>query len=621
MCGFFGEFVQANNKIISKEEFLEINKFSFKRGPDDIGYFSVDDRIQLGFNRLSIRDLSVCGNQPMTSASGRYAVVFNGEIYNASELKSQLKTKGYLFKGHSDTEVLVAGMDIWGFESLISKLNGMFAIAVADFEDYNLFLTRDSAGIKPLFYGLFDGRIIFASQFDQVYKHPRYKNKKKIKPEAFKNYLGFGYMHAPETVYEGIYQLKPGECIRVNGDLQLKYWNLNKKDLSQKGIIRETSGEALQDFDKIFDHVIKDQLISDAPLATFLSGGIDSPLVTAYAAKHNPDITAYTISVNDPKLNEAEYASLYAKKIGIKHKVITFNEAELISSINDHFDALHEPFGDYSSLPTYFISKIAAKENKVMLSGDGGDELFWGYPRFMRTVDHFNWFNFPKVLQRLGAGLKRKIGDNVSHSIGLFDTIGEWVLEKQLTNNSEKLQKWFNNSNEFNDDVKNVYQANLKFKSKEEVLYYLRWNEFYGHLQRVLIKVDRSSMGNSLEVRVPLLDKRVIDFAWLLKPELGINHRQPKYLLKRALSNVVGPELVNLKKQGFGVPIRKWLRSDLKEEVMDLTQCSQIYGGEHLNVGLLRKYVEQFMKEDKGNEWGVWVIFSWQKWAQRNVLL
>ncbi len=611
MCGFYGYTLDGQFENASA-----LISLSCHRGPDDqhaIAYAGTT----LAFNRLAILDLSPAGRQPMQSPDGRWTLVFNGEVYNHQELRSGLD---YHFKGHSDSESILASLTVRGFEDTVQRLNGMFAIAAWDEKTQTLWLARDFAGIKPLFYGVRDGAVVFASQFNQVFLHPLFRQDLELIPEELKSYFALGYMQAPGTVFRDIYQVEPGEIVRFS----LEDKRLVKKrflcfPVAGRPELDEWEDEAVHLFNRTFSEVVRDQLVADVPVAVFLSGGIDSPLVAAHARATRADVVAYTIGVDDPEMDETEAARRYAGALGLRHEVRTFTQNDLLEVIDDHFEKMGEPFGDYSSLPTYLISRIAAREHKVMLSGDGGDELFWGYPRFLKTVQHRHWYRMPQGVRRLAAAGVRRMGLPVSYGVSAFEEPDAWILRQHIHQPGDLLDRAFDGT-PFPQHVHALYHPPRPLRTHFDTLQFLRWNEFYAHLQRVLTKVDRASMANSLEVRVPFLDRRIIEFAWRLRPGLGKHHREPKLLLKKALAQKVGVHNVTRRKKGFGVPIRAWLRHELREEVADLLLASDWYGSQCFDVRPLKQAVADFLDHDRGNEWGIWILYAWQKWARQNGL-
>lgn len=607
MCGFLAEFSFEGQSPVPSEVFKHILALSKHRGPDNTS-IQTHYYFQLGFNRLAILDTSEKGNQPKVSPSGRYHIVFNGEIYNFEGLAQAYQLDN--LNSTSDTEVVIHLLDKLGVQKTVSLLNGMFAITIMDTQNHTCFLTRDFAGIKPLFYGINSNGVVSASQFNQVYKHPWFKEKLKLRADIVKEYFGFGYMQAPNTIYETIHQVCPGELIQIDRQGILTKTSLlafNKTN-SEEHI---NSKVGLED---VLKDTIKRQLVSDVSVATFLSGGIDSPLISAYAKQAKPDIEAFTIEVNDPKLNESEIAKAYAEVLQLKQLVVSLEDSDILRSIEDHFHAYTEPFGDYSSIPTFVISGEAKKRHTVMLSGDGGDELFYGYPRMRDVLNKRFWFKLPFPFRKFLAKITNTLGITNTWA-PYFRTFNDFVINKHLHISQANLDRAFPEVS-FSQEMRQLYQ--FKNTSREQVLQQLRWNEFYAHLQRVLVKVDRASMQHSLEVRVPFLDKESIEKAWELTSDL--RHKSDlKRPLKDLLSKEIPESLMNTKKMGFAVPLYDWLHSTLKADVELHVFNKPFYGETIMDVTVLQQYVTDFFDKKHHNAWGVWHIYTWQKWATLHV--
>ena len=612
MCGFLTEFSYHHHIISDKEYFKSILELSKHRGPDDSSIISTDF-FQLGFNRLAILDLSENGRQPMYSPSKRYSVVFNGEIYNYKLLAESYNLEN--LESTSDTEIIVRLCDKLGVEETIKNLNGMFALTIVDLQLQQLFISRDFAGIKPLFYGVSTNGIVTASQFNQIFKHSWFKDGLQLQKEVVKDYFGFGYMQAPNTIFKNIYQVKPGELISID-----RLGNINIKTLISFDEIDLKShfSENKEDIERLSDSIsqsVNRQLVSDVPIACFLSGGIDSPIITAFAKKSKPNIEAFTLQVNDPKLNESEIASAYAKHLNIAQKIISVNDIDLLQSVDAHFEAFSEPFGDYSSIPTFVITREAKKNYTVMLSGDGGDELFYGYPRMLDVLNKRLWFKLPYYLRKPLAKLTNTL--NITNSWAPYlKNMDAFVMNKHLHLPKALLNKAFPNQS-FTKEIISLYH--FKNSSRTALLQQLRWNEFYAHMQRILIKVDRASMKNSLEVRVPFLDKEVIEVAQRITPVLETKEdlkRQLKIILKAQMPD----ELINKKKMGFSVPLQSWLHGTLRKDVEEFVFNKPIYGHEEMNEVVLQQYVRDFFNQIHSNAWGVWHIYAWQKWAYTHLL-
>lgn len=608
MCGFLAEYNYNIETLSGKASFAMLLELSKHRGPDSTEIVR-DTNYQLGFNRLAILDVSEQGNQPKQSPSGRYQIVFNGEIYNFKELIKIHQLDN--LKSSSDTEVLVHLCDKIGVVKTMECLNGMFAIAIIDVKTNDFYLSRDFAGIKPLFYGIHNKGVVAASQFDQIFKHPWFLSKLKLRPELVKEYFAFGYMQSPNTVYKDVFQVNPGELLHIN-----------KKGKFTKIVIRSFGKKRTKNSQKKEDtlaQVLKDavqrQLVSDVSVATFLSGGIDSPLISAYAKKHKNSIEGFTLKVNNEKLNESEIAKAYAEHLHLKQQIVSVENDDMLKSIDVHFKAYNEPFGDYSSIPTYIITREAKKRHTVMLSGDGGDELFFGYPRMLDVLNKRLWFKLPLVIRKPLAKITNTL--KITNSYAPFlKSINDFILTKHTKLPTNVLDKAFPKTS-ISKSMKDLYT--FSNESRLDLLHQLRWNEFYAHLQRVLIKVDRASMANSLEVRVPFLDEECINNSWKSTSKLE-SKKDLKKVLKTLLAMEVSSSIINKKKMGFTVPLSDWLRGDLKDDLLKHVFETPFYGDSIMNTNALRQFVRDFLNKEHNNSWGVWHIYAWQKWATTHVL-
>ncbi|MBT8394118.1 MAG: asparagine synthase (glutamine-hydrolyzing), partial [Bacteroidia bacterium] len=468
MCGFLGEFSFDSSKLTNRISFDCLLELSKNRGPDNTSVIQ-DNNYQLGFNRLAILDVSDSGNQPKLSPSKRYAVVFNGEIYNFKQLQKEYQLQN--LQSSADTEVLIHLLDKLGIEKTIHLLNGMYAIAIVDRHDKTVTLVRDFAGIKPLYYGISDEGIVFASQFDQIFKHPWHDRTLELRPEIMKEYFGFGFMQAPNTVYSDIFQVCPGELIQFSEE-----GNLIKKVLIKFScqVPKNINNKSDKNYNDVLKEIISDQLISDVSLASFLSGGIDSPLITAVAKQVKEDIEAFTFGIDNSKYDESLNAIEYAQHLKIKHSLEKVNENEILSNVEEHFSFLSEPFGDYSSVPTYLITKKAKKYHTVMLSGDGGDELFFGYPRMLDVLNKRHWFLIPFIIRKPLIKFLNKLSITKTWAPYLYKSLEEWIQAKQLHISPKDLDTFFANTS-FSDEIAILFQL-PKDMSKRELLFWLRWN-------------------------------------------------------------------------------------------------------------------------------------------------
>jgi asparagine synthase (glutamine-hydrolysing) len=598
MCRFLGS---VGNTVISQELFSTITAMSSKGGPNATCFFSSDNE-QFGFNRLAILDTSEQGNQPFVSDSGRWILMLNGEIYNYRDLTSQFQIQG--LKSGSDAEVVLKLIEKIGFEKTVKELNGMFAIACWDNVEQQIFLARDFAGIKPLFYCNSSNGLVFGSQFNQLLKHPWIPNWS-WSTVGLTEYLQFGYMLAPNTIASEVFQLGVGQYLKYTLKTKSLIIENYQQFFSSSGKDSELDEKANGTIGKVITTAVKDQLVSDVPLGVFLSGGVDSTLVAAKARELNPDITAVTIGFEDAKYDESEKAKAYAKHLNIKnHHIEKFSGKGMLDIIDDHFSDMPEPIADYSSLPTYLVSKIASKANKVMLSGDGGDELFWGYPRFLTFANSAKYFNLPgSVNRKLVKKILKHGGWNITGFLG-EKNLGAANMAFQSYISPDRIAS-YTGSYQISEETKSGYAFSAT--DRRNSLDYLRKNEFYFHLQKILVKVDRMSMANSLEVRVPLLDKSVIQASENFYSELGKGHRDLKHLLKQELYKYVPKSLVEQQKKGFTPPLINWVENELRNEIeTELKNC------DFLKHDLISDYYKS-KTISLEHLWTVYVLAVWLK--------
>ena len=554
------------------------------------GYFS-NGEVQFGFNRLSILDITKSGNQPIISPSGRYVVMCNGEIINYKKLADKIGIKQRQLRSGSDIEVLCHTLDRWGIDKTLEWLRGMYALAIYDKKCKKLKLIRDPAGIKPLYSGRTKQGWVFASQYDQIFKHPWFKKEKHINPEGLAEYLQLGYIPSPNALFLNSWLIEPGHIYTI--DIFLDHSIKVYYSIEDEEKITETSSKTLNKLNDKLLSVISDYTISDVPLGSFLSGGIDSPLITSIASKFSPEIDAFTVSSNHSGIDESIQARKIAKYLNINQHIEPFDSKKVSDWVIEHFKAYSEPFSDYSSLPTYAICRLSSKYCKVMLAGDGGDELFWGYPRFLTTMDYKNWFLYPKLFRKLYAAfLRRSFGKRISSGID-NKTIGDWIFQRQGPHYSHIVKEIMPEAN-FSVTTKTLYTSPNPNSSPITLLKWLRRNEFYGHMQRRLLKVDRASMANSLEVRLPLLDRKLIDFTNIIKPELSITHRIPKYLLKESLKNYIPQSLPLKQKQAFTFNLDTLLRKEIKQDMEESILSGDSFFGNYLDNKIIRKRVSEF---------------------------
>ncbi|MFN0247168.1 MAG: asparagine synthase (glutamine-hydrolyzing) [Kofleriaceae bacterium] len=582
-----------------------------RRGPDDEGIWSDGTRCTLGFRRLSILDLSPSGHQPMTTREGRHVLVFNGEIYNFRELRRELAGYGDQPRSSGDAEVLLLALRRWGSGAL-AKLDGMFALAFYDIDAKELLLARDHAGIKPLYVGTDKRGVVFGSRYDQVLRHPWLRAT--TPDEAMvASYLRLGFLAGNRGLHRGIGQLSAGEWRRYDQDgfeTSGRFFEVSRyREPTLRG------AEAIEALDAAISLSVERHLISDVPVGVLLSGGVDSPLVAAEAMrKANGTLKAFTIAVDDPEMDESDDARRFAEEIGVEHIVERIAANEAVALVDDVVSACSEPTADYSVFPTLLVSRLARRHVKVVLSGDGGDELYWGYPsRFASAIEQARYFAWPRVARWAAIGVRKVSKANgPTRDVLDYSTIGRLYQRKHTLLAEDDLRALFPTlPDETLDEF--VFAGT----DRDTVAQWVRWNELTIHLDRVLAKVDRASMFHSLEVRVPLLAKNVIETAlrtdW--RTCLDVRTRVGKLPLRQVLSRRLRHQRRD--KKGFTIPISTWLAGPLRDLVHDSLEGRKEMLGVPLDRGALTRLLRQSDEGDRTKAWGVWLLLSLSLWDQR----
>ena len=613
MCGFLGEFLWDGNSLIDRESFKSILSLSKSRGPDNTAIWETE-KVRLGFNRLAIQDLSEFGNQPMTDLTSSCGMVFNGEIYNHLEIRKKLEATGQNFRGHSDTETLFNAIMRWGFEETIVQLDGMFSVAFYDGTSHTLKLARDFAGIKPLFAGLFTNGIVFASQYDQVCKHPKIHSNS-IDPEVLRLYLEQHFMPAPFGLLKNTFQLEPGEIVTIssNGHKEHhRYWTFPSS--YNESIFNKD--EALDIIDHQLSEAVHAEMISDVPLGTFLSGGIDSPLITSMAKEFKPGLQTFSIGSDSTKHDESEDARGYAKQIGVENFCYMMDGESAVGWWEKAMQSIHEPIADYSILPTFVVSSFARSKVTVALSGDGGDELFYGYERFSSVAKNLRFQRFP-YLMRAGIYLTDKHIFNKRHfNSGLLGS-GQAAGHRNLHSRTDRefLRKLENQLPGFRTPDKYRTYDYPNTSNEKELLQNMRKGEFYGMMQKTLRKVDLASMENSLEVRVPFLKKSFIESSFAIDYHLSYNRQGgSKQILKDLLNKRLPEGIVDGQKRGFTIPLTGWSKGPLKESFGDMLTSSVIC--DLLGKDNISALWDTHLKNEKNNTWSLFTIYSLSKWLE-----
>ena len=602
MCGIAGELRCQSGP--SGADWAEISNLMRRRGPDDHGRWDDDGHGTLVFRRLAILDLSARGHQPMIDPSGRYVLVFNGEIYNFRELRSDLESRGETFTSSGDTEVLLRALICWDVAAL-ERLNGIFALAFYDTVDKTLLLARDHAGIKPLYFMQDQRGVVFASQYNQILRHP-WSAEKDVDDSALRLYLRHGYIPAPFAMLSQTSMLDQGCWIRFAADGKTQngsYWSFPyplEPTLS--------GNEAMEAVDAAIRDAVRRQMVSDVPVGAFLSGGIDSPLIVAEILETgHSNIRTYTIATGDPESDESDDARQYAAELGVDHVVETITPNQALSLLPDVIESQSEPFGDYSIFPTMLVSKFSSQEFKVMLSGDGGDELFWGYPDRSADLIHFAPdFRTPHKIRRLRSRIREVLGRGRAASL-TQKSIGDWYRIRHTRLKHGGLQNIFPEINNYDEDFAGYDYAGF---DQDEAAQWLRLNEYRYHLTMVLLKVDRASMHFSQEVRVPLLDKEVVQTAaqvdW--KSCLSLDKRLGKQPLRDALARHVSHQ--TKAKRGFEAPMSNWLRGPLREQFEDLVIKRDEFFGQRVDQQALRSLYDRHLSGYEDHAAGLWPLLS-----------
>ncbi len=583
-----------------------------RRGPDDEGEWTDHRRCALGFRRLSILDLSPSGHQPMTTPDGRYVLVFNGEIYNFRELRGELEARGRVIRSTGDAETLLWALVEWGAAAL-QRLNGMFALALYDSVEQRLLLARDHAGIKPLHYALTAQGIVFGSQYDQVIAHPWIDTSMPDRG-GLGLYLRFGFVPAPYGLHTNTHQVEAGTWLELDPRGAIKQGRFFELPRWQAPTLE--GDEAVDAFDDAFARAVRRHLTSDVPVGVLLSGGIDSPLVAAEARRQHPGrLQAFTIEVDDPEHDEAADARLYARELELDQVVERVTEADALALVEDVTIACTEPMADHSVFPTLMVSRLARRHVKVVLSGDGGDELFWGYPsRFGSSIAQARYFGWPRAA-RLAAIFARRTMRRGAATRDVLDypTLGRLYQRKHTLFKERDLENVFPQLPALPPDF---HAFQYEGTAEDDTAQWVRWNEFHIHLARVLAKVDRASMHHSLEVRVPLLDREVIEVAWRTnwRSCLDLETRAGKRVLRQALARRVRHQTTG--KRGFSIPMHAWLLGPLRPLLRELVLQRDEFLGLPVDRAALGALESRLRAGDRNTAWGLWSLLSLALWCR-----
>jgi asparagine synthase (glutamine-hydrolysing) len=663
MCGFVG-FLDRS-ETTSAETLAEVvgrmNDTLYHRGPDDGGIWT-DPRscVALGHRRLSILDLSAAGHQPMMSRSGRYVVAFNGEIYNHLDIRRELDSgaeaadhplfdrphagqegAGTGWRGHSDTETLLAAVEAFGVGEALKKFVGMYAFALWDRHDKVLYLARDRMGEKPLYYGWQGDVLLFGSELKAFKRHPAFRAE--IDRDALSSYLRYCYIPGPRTIYQGIRKLPAGTYLALGlhryDNHPVSYWDV--RDAALRGQMQPFTGsdaEAVEAMDKLLREAVAGQMVADVPLGAFLSGGFDSTTVVALMqAQSSRPVKTFTIGFNEQEFNEAEHAKAVARHLGTEHTELYVTPEQAMAVIPKLPALYDEPFADSSQIPTFLVSQLARQHVTVSLSGDGGDELLGGYNRYFWAIKLWNKMRYlPHNVRNAIAGMLTVIpphhwntlfrglgfmmpaalryscpGDKVhklAHFLGaktpediFFDLVSHWKEPDRVVRGAAEPRTVLNDRAQW-----------PELRDFEHRMMYLDAATYLP--DDILVKVDRAAMGVSLETRVPILDHRVVEFCWRLPLNMKLRDGKGKWVLREVLYRYVPKEIMDRPKMGFGVPIDVWLRGPLKDWAESLIDRKRLKEEGYFNPALVREKWDQHQSGRRNWSYHLWDILMFQAW-------
>ncbi len=629
MCGITG--VYAFNLVgqVSMVNVANATMALERRGPDVQDIYH-DQTVALGHRRLSIIDTSAEGNQPMFDRSGRYCIIFNGEIYNYRSLRGELEAKGVSFHSKTDTEVLLNLYLLEGKECL-HKLNGFFAFAIYDRQEGSLFIARDRLGIKPLYYMWDEDRLLFASEMKSILQ---YGIEKTIDYSALYTYLQLSYIPAPATIFKKVKKLLPGHCIEIKqGQVRLeKYYKVPYDRNRSTTDSYETQQKRLEE---LLERSVQRRLVADVPLGSFLSGGIDSSVIATLAKRHKPDLHTFSIGYQDEKFfDETVYARKVAQKIGSEHTVFSLTNRDLYEKVNQVLDYIDEPFADSSAIAVYILSQQTRRHATVALSGDGADELFSGYNKhaaFLKIIQGGSAANAIKYLGPLWSVLPKSRNNALTNT---FRQLHRFSRGMQLSS-KERYWQWAGYATGKEVD-KLLSDQSLQMLDRQE--YETLKNEWLLHIPAqesindllytdvhlvltddMLTKVDRMSMANSLEVRVPFLDHELAEFAFQLPIDSKITPKIRKRILQDTFRNILPAELYNRPKKGFEVPLLKWFRREMHSLITDdLLADSFVEQQGVFNVQEIRRLKRQLFSRNPGDVHArIWMLIVFQWWWKK----
>jgi asparagine synthase (glutamine-hydrolysing) len=639
MCGIAGFLDRSGNHGPDRLRSLvtAMTDAIAHRGPDDSGFWAdAAAGIALGQRRLSIIDLSAEGHQPMASHGGDWIIVFNGEIYNFQELRKELEALGYRFRGHSDTEVMLAAFEQWGMDAAVRRFNGMFAFALWNRRQRKLYLCRDRLGKKPLYYGWPGGALLFGSELKALRAHPAFHAG--IDRDAVALYLRLGYIPAPYTVYQGIYKLPAATHLTIGPEdsgvrsAPVAYWSA--REAAERGVRNRIGSfdDAIGELDALLRSAVGLRMIADVPLGAFLSGGIDSSLVVSLMqALGSQPVKTFCIGFEEQTFNEAVYARAVAEHLGTDHTEMMLTPGQALDIVPRLPRMFDEPFGDSSQIPTFLVSEMARRYVTVSLSGDGGDELFAGYAAYTSSLGFFRKYgSLPGPVRSAAAWGMRSLPQSLWNRFlpgNGVSTAGARLYRLASTLRQSTEETIYRNLMSYWEDPESVVPGAVEpptaFTTTESaslrnMIEKMMLLDSLVYLpDDILAKVDRASMAVSLEARGPLLDYRLFEFAWRVPLEFKQRDGKGKWILRELLNRYVPRELVDRPKSGFAIPVAQWLRGPLREWAEDLLSESRLRQEGILDSAVVRGVWKEHLD---GYDWSqrMWAVLMLESWIEES---
>jgi asparagine synthase (glutamine-hydrolysing) len=638
MCGIAGFIGAAPGSDIGDIAEAMAKSIAY-RGPDDQGIWTDGEcETALVHRRLSIIDLSAAGHQPMLSADERYVISYNGEVYSFQPIAAELAARGHKFRGHSDTEVILESFAVNGIEATLKRMIGMFAIALWDRRDRTLTLMRDRLGIKPLYWAKFGNTFLFGSELKALRAHQGWTPR--IDQSAVAAFLRHNYIPAPRTIYEGVYKLEPGTVLTLpwRGEPKIsRFWDA--RSVARDGSHNPLEGsdaELTEQLESLLKDAVGRRMIADVPLGAFLSGGVDSSTVVALMqAAKSGTVKSFSIGFDIEGYNEAPHAAAVARHLQTDHTELTVTSKAALDVIPRLADFYDEPFADSSQIPTYLVSAMTRKHVTVALSGDGGDELFAGYNRYQLTQRFWRSLSLmPRAVRKGAAAALTAVrpdrwtqllsalpsrlrppqaGDKVHKAAAVLRLDSADAVYRRLVSHWEPSEIMPQAA-----EPRSILDDATVAKDFPDLLERMQFLDLVTYLpDDILTKVDRASMAVALEARVPLIDHRVVEFAWRLPENVKVRNGTSKWLLRQVLYRHVPPELIERPKMGFGIPLGEWLRGPLRDWAETLLNEQRLRQAGLLDAGMVRRYWADHLDGRRNWQYLLWDVLMLEAWRER----